>query len=131
AQYAKHNYGKTATVIGVILAASLTTAYFLSPAYATFIGASVAKAVALVGPTISASAIAHPLVANLIVVVAVAALITATVLTYKNSGKSEEIRTLNDNIGTIAATVNNENKEPGTKIEELKAMPCLVNTRSA
>ncbi|MGL9726632.1 MAG: hypothetical protein ACR5KV_09210, partial [Wolbachia sp.] len=42
AQYAKHNYGKTATVIGVILAASLTTAYFLSPAYATFIGASVA-----------------------------------------------------------------------------------------
>jgi len=60
----------------------------------------------------------------------VAALIAAPVYACKNSGKSEEVKALSSNIDKIAAKVNDESKEPGTKIDELKAMPCLANARS-
>lgn len=131
----KENPRKTAaTFVAIAAVASLTAAYFLSPAYATFVGTVGTKAATLVSPAItamSAFAVAHPLVASLVVLAAVAALITAPVLAYKNSGKSEEIKALNSNINEIAAKVNEENKEPATKIDELKVMSCLANTRSS
>lgn len=131
----KEDPRKTAAIfVSIAAVASLTAAYFLSPVYATFVGASVVKAAALVSPAITAMstfATAHPLVASLVVLAEVAALITATVYACKNSGKSEEIKALNSNINEIAAKVNDENELPETKINELKAMPCLVNARSA
>ncbi|MFT4314392.1 MAG: hypothetical protein AB3P11_04835 [Wolbachia pipientis] len=127
-------YKTAATFAAIALVTSLTAAYFLSPAYAAFVGTVGTKAAGLVSPTIatmSAFAIAHPLVASLVVLAAVAALITAPVYAYKNSSKSEEIKALNSNIDTIAVTVNDEDKNPDTKINELKAVSCLAQTRSA
>ncbi|WP_341813998.1 hypothetical protein [Wolbachia endosymbiont (group B) of Dendrolimus pini] len=125
----KEHKGKTIGIsLAVIAVASLTAAYFLSPAYATFVGTVGTKAATLVSPAItamSAFAVAHPLIASLVIVAAVAALITAPVLAYKNSGKSEKIKALNGDIDKIAAKVNEENKEPGTNINELKEMLCL------
>lgn len=133
--FVKENPYKTAaTFAAIALVTSLTAAYFLSPAYATFVGTVGTKAATLVSPAItamSAFAVAHPLIASLVVLAAVAALITAPVLAYKNSGKSEGIKALNSNINEIAAKVNDESKAPETKINELKEMPCLANARSA
>ncbi|UXX40246.1 MULTISPECIES: hypothetical protein [unclassified Wolbachia] len=129
----KEHKGKTIGIsLAVIAVASLTAAYFLSPAYATFVGTVGTKAATLVSPAItamSAFAVAHPLIASLVVLAAVAALITAPVYAYKNSGKSEEIKALNSNINEIAAKVNKDNTDPKTMIDELKVMPCLANTR--
>ncbi|WP_419214737.1 hypothetical protein [Wolbachia endosymbiont of Rhagoletis cingulata] len=134
-QYAMNNKVKTGAIaLGTLLVLGVTAAYFLSPAYAAFVGTVGTKAATLVSPAITAMstfAIAHPLVASLVVLAAVAALITATVYAYKNSGKSEEIKALNSNIDTIAVTVNDEGKNPDTKINELKALSCLAQTRSA
>ncbi|WP_143689392.1 hypothetical protein [Wolbachia endosymbiont of Nilaparvata lugens] len=130
----KENPRKTAaTFVSIAAVASLTAAYFLSPVYATFVGASVVKAAALVSPAITAMstfATAHPLVASLVVLAAVAALITATVYACKNSGKSEEIKALNSNINGVVAKVNDENQSPGTKINETQAVTEGVGTRS-
>lgn len=92
-EYAKNNKLKT-TVVGTFLAVALTAAYFLSPAYAAFVGTVGTKAATLVSPAItavSAFLVAHPLVASLIVVAAVAALIAAPVYAYKNSSKASQI----------------------------------------
>ncbi|WP_264704597.1 hypothetical protein [Wolbachia endosymbiont (group B) of Apotomis betuletana] len=129
----KENPSETVvTFVAIAAVASLTAAYFLSPAYATFVGTVGTKAATLVNPaitTMSNFAVAHPLIASLIVLAAVAALIVAPVLAYKNSGKSEEIKALNSNINEIAAKVNEDNTDPKTMIDELKVMPCLANTR--
>uniref|UniRef100_A0A3B0JDB8 Uncharacterized protein n=1 Tax=Wolbachia endosymbiont of Aleurodicus dispersus TaxID=1288877 RepID=A0A3B0JDB8_9RICK len=104
-------YKTSATFAAIALVTSLTAAYFLSPAYAAFVGTVGTKAATLVSPAITAMstfAIAHPLVASLVVLAAVAALITATVLAYKNSvqaGKIEEASKLL------------EGKKPGSEIE--------------
>ncbi|MBS9531886.1 hypothetical protein [Wolbachia endosymbiont of Rhagoletis cerasi] len=130
----KEHKGKTIGIsLAVIAVASLTAAYFLSPAYATFVGTVGTKAATLVSPAItamSAFAVAHPLIASLVIVAAVAALITAPVLAYKNSGKSEEIKALNGDIDEISAIVKDDVKKPETKIDELKEMPCLVKALS-
>ncbi|WP_341815285.1 hypothetical protein [Wolbachia endosymbiont (group B) of Aricia artaxerxes] len=130
----KEHKGKTIGIsLAVIAVASLTAAYFLSPAYATFVGTVGTKAATLVSPAItamSAFAVAHPLIASLVIVAAVAALITAPVLAYKNSGKSEEIKALNGDIDEISAIVKDDVKKPETKIDELKEMPCSVKALS-
>ena len=91
----KENPRKTAaTFVAIAAAASLTAAYFLSPAYATFVGTVGTKAATLISPAItamSAFAVAHPLVASLVVLAAVAALITAPVYAYKNNNKAGQI----------------------------------------
>lgn len=111
----KENPRKTAaTFVAIAAVASLTAAYFLSPVYATFVGASVAKAAALVSPAItamSAFAVAHPLVASLVVLAAVAALITAPVYAYMNSSKANQI----EEAGKL---LNGE--EPGTQLDEIR-----------
>ncbi|WP_353269934.1 hypothetical protein [Wolbachia endosymbiont (group A) of Myopa testacea] len=89
-----HSYKTAATFVAIAAAISLTAAYFLSPAYAAFVGTVGTKAATLVSPAItavSAFLVAHPLVASLIVVAAVAALIAAPVYAYKNSSKANQI----------------------------------------
>ncbi|MBR9982986.1 MAG: hypothetical protein KFE24_00410 [Wolbachia endosymbiont of Homalodisca vitripennis] len=104
-------YRTAATFAAIALVTSLTAAYFLSPAYAAFVGTVGTKAATLVSPAITAMstfAITHPLVASLVVLAAVAALITAPVLAYKNSvqaGKIEEASKLL------------ESKKPGSEIK--------------
>ncbi|WP_265032983.1 hypothetical protein [Wolbachia endosymbiont (group A) of Sicus ferrugineus] len=93
-EYAKNNKLKTTVVGGTFLAVALTNAYFLSPAYVAFVGTVGTKAATLVSPAItavSAFLVAHPLVASLIVVAAVAALIAAPVYAYKSSSKANQI----------------------------------------
>ncbi|UIP93278.1 hypothetical protein JSQ73_003065 [Wolbachia endosymbiont of Anopheles demeilloni] len=107
----KHPYKTAATFVAIAAVASLTAAYFLSPAYATFVGTVGTKAAALVSPAItamSAFAVAHPLIASLVVLAAVAALITAPVLAYKKSGKGGQI----EKVSKLVA-----DKEPSSKIE--------------
>ncbi|WP_149168631.1 hypothetical protein [Wolbachia endosymbiont of Chrysomya megacephala] len=90
----KHPYKTAATFAAIALVTSLTAAYFLSPAYATFVGTVGTKAATLVSPAItamSAFAVAHPLIASLVIVAAVAALITAPVYAYMNSSKANQI----------------------------------------
>ncbi|WP_179945558.1 hypothetical protein [Wolbachia endosymbiont of Dactylopius coccus] len=89
-----HPYKTAATFVAIAAVASLTAAYFLSPTYAAYVGVAGAKAAALVSPAItavSAFLVAHPLVASLIVVAAVAALIAVPVLAYKNNSKADQI----------------------------------------
>ncbi|WP_265025316.1 hypothetical protein [Wolbachia endosymbiont (group B) of Pammene fasciana] len=89
-----HPYKTAATFVAIATAISLTAAYFLSPAYATFVGTVGTKAATLVSPAItamSAFAVAHPLVASLVVLAAVAAIIAAPMLAYKNSNKAVQI----------------------------------------
>ncbi|WP_265027014.1 hypothetical protein [Wolbachia endosymbiont (group A) of Bombylius major] len=92
ANYAYHHPYKTFAACVVIAAAiSLTAAYFMSPAYAAFVGTVGTKAATLVSPAItavSAFLVAHPLVASLIVVAAVVALIVAPVYAHKNISKT-------------------------------------------
>nr|WP_264330440.1 hypothetical protein [Wolbachia endosymbiont (group B) of Erebia ligea] len=98
----KEHKGKTIGIsLAVIAVASLTAAYLLSPAYATFVGTVGTKAATLVSPAItamSAFAVAHPLVASLVVLAAVAALITAPVYAYKNSNKTAKIEEVKQDI---------------------------------
>uniref|UniRef100_UPI00333ED3F9 hypothetical protein n=1 Tax=Wolbachia endosymbiont (group B) of Pilophorus perplexus TaxID=3066160 RepID=UPI00333ED3F9 len=127
-----HPYKTAATFAAIALVTSLTAAYFLSPAYATFVGTVGTKAATLVSPAItamSAFAVAHPLIASLVVLAAVAALITAPVLAYKNGSKSEEIKTFNESIKQIKDIVHEEEKQPQSKIESLKGMPCLMKAQ--
>ncbi|QCB62906.1 hypothetical protein EJB00_05010 [Wolbachia endosymbiont of Drosophila mauritiana] len=90
----EHPYKTAATFAAIALVTSLTAAYFLSPAYATFVGTVGTKAATLVSSAItaiSAFAVAHPLIASLLVLAAVAALITAPVYAYKNNNKASQI----------------------------------------
>lgn len=111
----KENPRKTAvTFVAIALVTSLTAAYFLSPAYATFVGTVGTKAATLVSPAItamSAFAVAHPLVASLVVLAAVAALITAPVYAYMNSSKANQI----EKAGKL---LNGE--QPETQLDEIK-----------
>lgn len=87
-------YKTVATFVAIAAVASLTAAYFLSPAYAAFVGTVGTKAATLVSPAItavSAFLVAHPLVAILVVAAAVAALIAAPVYMYMNSSKAGQI----------------------------------------
>ncbi|WP_264730372.1 hypothetical protein [Wolbachia endosymbiont (group B) of Episyrphus balteatus] len=95
-----HKKGTIFISLAVIAVASLTAAYFLSPAYATFVGTVGTKAATLVNPAITAMsnfAFAHPLVASLVVLAAVAALITAPVYAYMNSSKAGQLAKLEKN----------------------------------
>ncbi|OCA06979.1 hypothetical protein [Wolbachia endosymbiont of Trichogramma pretiosum] len=91
---AKHPYRTAATFVAIATVTSLTAAYFLSPAYATFVGIVGTKAAALVSTAITAMsvfAVAHPFIASLVVLAAVAALITAPIYVYKKSDKASQI----------------------------------------
>ncbi|MDR2045429.1 MAG: hypothetical protein LBP77_00260 [Rickettsiales bacterium] len=111
-EYAKNNKLKTTVVVGgTFLAVALTAAYFLSPAYAAFVGTVGTKAAALVSPAItavSAFLVAHPLVASLIVVAVVGALIAAPVYAWKNSNKAGQIEEVSKLL---------EGKQPDSQIE--------------
>ncbi|WP_341813552.1 hypothetical protein [Wolbachia endosymbiont (group B) of Germaria angustata] len=135
----KEHKGKTIGIsLAVIAVASLTAAYLLSPAYATFVGKVGTKAATLVSPAItamSAFAVAHPLIASLVVLAAVAALITAPVLAYKNSSKSEEIKDFSKGIEEIEEIKeivykDKDSQQPSTKIDSLKALPYLAQDLS-
>ncbi|WP_338406377.1 MULTISPECIES: hypothetical protein [unclassified Wolbachia] len=93
-QYIINNKLKIAGIILAFSAIALTTAYFMSPAYAAFVDTTGAKIAMFVGPAIaklSALAVAHPLAASLIIAISVVALIAAPVLAYKNSDKADRI----------------------------------------
>ncbi|MGX9891672.1 hypothetical protein [Wolbachia endosymbiont of Protocalliphora sialia] len=110
----KHPYKTAATFVAIAAVASLTAAYLLSPAYTTFVGKVGTKAATLVSPAItaiSAFAVAHPLVASLVVLAAVAALITAPVYAYMNSSKANQI----EKAGKL---LNGE--QPETQLDEIK-----------
>ncbi|WP_264336847.1 hypothetical protein [Wolbachia endosymbiont (group B) of Chorthippus brunneus] len=118
----KEHKGKTIGIsLAVIAVASLTAAYLLSPAYATFVGTVGTKAATLVSPAItamSAFAVAHPLIASLVVLAAVAALITAPVYAYKNNNKASQIEGVKQ--GVLNACVregDNKPKANGDKLE--------------
>lgn len=130
--FVKENPYKTAATFATIaLVTSLTAAYFLSPAYATFVGTVGTKAATLVSPAItaiSAFAVAHPLIASLVVLAAVAVLITAPLLAYKNSNKASQIDAVKEvfnkcrkDAGTLPMEGNNiklqENDAPGLLTE--------------
>lgn len=107
-------YKTAATFVAIAAVASLTAAYFLSPAYATFVGTVGTKAATLVSPAItamSAFAVAHPLVASLVVLAAVAALIAAPIYGCLNSIKASQI-------GKAGELLNGE--KPESKLEEIK-----------
>lgn len=122
----KENQRKTAaTFAAIALVTSLTAAYFLSPAYATFVGTVGTKAATLVSPAItamSAFAVAHPLIASLVVLAAVAALIAAPMYACKNSNKLDKIEEVKQGILTAceqdsqgnAKLENNKVKMTGT-----------------
>ncbi|WP_254229568.1 hypothetical protein [Wolbachia pipientis] len=116
----KHPYKTAATFAAIALVTSLTAAYFLSPAYATFVGTVGTKAATLVSPAItamSAFAVAHPLIASLVVLAAVAALITAPVLAYKNNNKASQIEEVKQ--GVLSAC-EKENDQPKVENNKLK-----------
>ncbi|GFY65175.1 uncharacterized protein GF1gp20 [Trichonephila inaurata madagascariensis] len=120
-EYAKNNKLKTTVVVGgTFLAVALTAAYFLSPAYAAFVGTVGTKAATLVSPAItavSAFLVAHPLVASLIVVAAVAALIAAPVYAYKNSSKASQIDGVKEEILKACEKEGDKPKVDGGKLK--------------
>lgn len=123
-------YKTAATFAAIALVTSLTAAYFLSPAYAAFVGTVGTKAATLVSPAITAMstfAIAHPLVASLVVLAAVAALITATVLAYKNSSKADKIEEVKQDILTACE----EDSQGNAKLEDNKVKMTGTNEPSA
>ncbi|QJT94664.1 hypothetical protein HGO53_05370 [Wolbachia endosymbiont of Diaphorina citri] len=120
-------YKTAATFAAIALVTSLTAAYFLSPAYATFVGTVGTKAATLVSPAItamSALAIAHPLVASLIIVAVAAALITASTYAYKNSGKAGQIEEV------VKILNENSTAEPNTKLDNIKQILGLQPAQS-
>ncbi|WP_343289209.1 hypothetical protein [Wolbachia endosymbiont of Encarsia formosa] len=126
-------YKTAATFAAIALVTSLTAAYFLSPAYASFVGTVGTKAAELVTPaiaTMSAFEAAHPLIASLVVLAAVAALITAPVYAYMNSSKSEEVKPSSKVIEETKETVHIEG-EPNTQIDNIKSISYPVKTPSA
>lgn len=123
-------YKTAATFAAIALVTSLTAAYFLSPAYAAFVGTVGTKAATLVSPAITAMstfAIAHPLVASLVVLAAVAALITATVLAYKNSSKADKIEEVKQDILTACE----KDSQGNAKLEDNKVKMTGTNEPSA
>ncbi|WP_253302846.1 hypothetical protein [Wolbachia endosymbiont of Psylliodes chrysocephala] len=114
-KYAKNNKLKTTVVGGgTFLAVALIAAYFLSPAYAAFVGTVGTKAATLVSPAItavSAFLVAHPLIASLIIAVSVAAVVTAGVFMYKDSNKASQIEKAGELLN---------GKTPASKIDEIK-----------
>ncbi|MFP3021853.1 MAG: hypothetical protein ACEY3K_02550 [Wolbachia sp.] len=120
-------YKTAATFAAIALVTSLTAAYFLSPAYATFVGTVGTKAATLVSPAItamSAFAVAHPLIASLVVLAAVTALIAAPVYAYKNSNKAAQVE-------KVAEVLNNSNiTEPDTKLNSIKQVLGLGNAQA-
>ncbi len=130
-EYAKNNKLKTTVVVGgTFLAVALTAAYFLSPAYAAFVGTVGTKAATLVSPAItavSAFLVAHPLVASLIVVAAVAALIAAPVYMYMNSSKASQIKGVKEAV--LDACEKDKDSSPvKDKDGNLKADPNKLST---
>ncbi|WP_265022554.1 hypothetical protein [Wolbachia endosymbiont (group B) of Ischnura elegans] len=118
----KENPRKTAvTFVAIAAVASLTAAYFLSPAYATFVGTIGTKAATLVSPAItamSAFAVAHPLVASLVVLAAVAAIIAAPMLAYKNNNQASQIEEVKQSVLTACVREgDNKPKANGDKLE--------------
>ncbi|MFP3028696.1 MAG: hypothetical protein ACEY3L_21550 [Wolbachia sp.] len=112
----KHPYKTAATFAAIALVTSLTAAYFLSPAYATFVGTVGTKAATLVSPAItamSAFAVAHPLIASLVVLAAVAALIAAPVYAYKNSNKASKFEEVKQDMSNALK----KNPEGNVKLE--------------
>ncbi|WP_353278056.1 hypothetical protein [Wolbachia endosymbiont (group B) of Longitarsus flavicornis] len=139
----EHPYKTAATFAAIAAVASLTAAYFLSPAYATFVGTVGTKAATLVSPAItamSAFAVAHPLVASLVVLAALAALITAPVYAYKNSNKASQIEEVKQSVlnaceknsdgNPIMSNEGNltlvSNKDPSTILNEVAKAVRLV-----
>lgn len=111
-------YKTAATFAAIAVVTSLTAAYFLSPAYAAFVGTVGTKAATLVSPAItavSAFLVAHPLVASLIVVAVVAALIAAPVYMYMNSSKAGQI-------GGVQELLNTENGTTKLNVENPKTV---------
>ncbi|WP_265042075.1 hypothetical protein [Wolbachia endosymbiont (group B) of Melanostoma mellinum] len=124
----KEHKGKTIGIsLAVIAVASLTAAYLLSPAYATFVGTVGTKAATLVSPAItamSAFAVAHPLIASLVVLAAVAALITAPVYAYKNSNKAAQVEKVAEVLNDSSIT------QPDTKLNNIKQILGLQTVQS-
>ncbi len=115
----KHPYKTAATFAAIALVTSLTAAYFLSPAYATFVGTVGTKAATLVSPAItamSAFAVAHPLIASLVVLAAVAALITAPVYAYKNNNKASQI----EEVKQVILNACEKDSQGNTELEDNK-----------
>ncbi|MGL9757466.1 MAG: hypothetical protein ACR5LA_01085 [Wolbachia sp.] len=113
----EHPYKTAATFLAIATVASLTAAYFLSPAYATFVGTVGTKAATLVSPAItamSAFAVAHPLIASLVVLAAVAAIIAAPVLAYQNNNKAGKIEKVVEELN------DNDAKEPDTRLNNIR-----------
>ncbi|TNK93569.1 hypothetical protein OUY_05300 [Wolbachia endosymbiont of Leptopilina clavipes] len=116
----KENYKTTVTFAEIALVTSLIAAYFLSPAYATFVGTVGTKAETLVNPAITAMskfAFAHPLVASLVVLAAVAALITAPVYVYMNSSKAGQIEKVKQGIRNACEKESNNYKFDGSELK--------------
>lgn len=93
-QWINNNRWKTAALVGVLSLVALTSAYFLSPAYAAFVGKTAASAIAVVSngaKALYAFAAANPVFAIFLAVVVVAAVITAGVLAYMNNDKANKI----------------------------------------
>ncbi|MFP3015484.1 MAG: hypothetical protein ACEY3B_04185 [Wolbachia sp.] len=124
-----HPYKTAATFLAIATVASLTSAYFLSPAYAAFVGTVVTKAATLVSPAITAVSeflVAHPLVASLIVVAAVAALIAAPVYACMNNSKASQIDEVKQKI--VDACEKETNGKPKVDDGKLKFDNTKVNS---
>ncbi|WP_349967964.1 hypothetical protein [Wolbachia endosymbiont of Armadillidium arcangelii] len=119
-----HPYKTAATFVAIAAVASLTAAYFLSPAYAAFVGTVGTKAATLVSPAItavSAFLVAHPLVASFIVVAAVAALIAAPVYAYMNSSKAGQIGGVKELLNKVNDTTRLDVGNPKTVLDKIAA----------
>ncbi|WP_244953472.1 hypothetical protein [Wolbachia pipientis] len=117
-----HPYKTAATFVAIAAVASLTAAYFLSPAYAAFVGTVGTKAATLVSPAItavSAFLVAHPLVAILVVAAAVAALIAAPVYMYMNSIKAGQIGGVKELLNTENSTTKLNVENPETALDKI------------
>ncbi|MGL9779900.1 MAG: hypothetical protein ACR5K5_06735 [Wolbachia sp.] len=115
-------YKTVATFAAIAVVTSLTAAYFLSPAYAAFVGTVGTKAATLVSPAItavSAFLVAHPLVASLIVVAAVAALIAAPVYAWLNSSKAGQIGGVKELLNTENGTTKLNVENPKTVLDKI------------
>ncbi|WP_341808287.1 hypothetical protein [Wolbachia endosymbiont (group E) of Neria commutata] len=124
-QWIDNNRWKTATLVGVLSLVALTSAYFLSPAYAAFVGTAVVKAAALVSPVVtavSAFLVAHPLIATFAII---AAVVTVGVLAYMNNDKANKIDEVSREKGVLAYKIEEagsllNGNSPESKINELK-----------
>lgn len=123
----EHPYKTAATLVAIAAVASLTAAYFLSPAYATFVGTVGTKAATFVSPVItamSAFAVAHPLVASLVVLAAVSALIAAPIYVSLTSLKASQI-------AKAVKFLNVEDSKPETSLDGVRQALELQAQRDA